>query len=228
MGIKNNIEKFRLALKPYGASLIAVSKTHSVAKIKEAYDAGQRAFGENRVQELLSKQPLLPPDIEWHLIGTLQRNKVKYITPFITFIQSVDSLKLLEEINRQGEKQQRVIRCLLQVHIAREETKFGLDFNELHELVQACEVHSFSHVSIEGLMGIATFTDNLDQVRNEFRTLKKVADDLSQLALPSHIRMKELSMGMSSDFEIGLEEGSTMIRIGTAIFGERPYDQQTP
>lgn len=227
MGIKNNIEKFRLALKPYDATLIAVSKTHSPDKIKEAYDAGQRAFGENRVQELLSKQPLLPSDIEWHLIGTLQRNKVKYITPFISLIQSVDSLKLLKEINLQAEKQQRAIRCLLQVHIAAEETKFGLDFRELQEIIQSSEVSAFTHVKIEGLMGIATFTDQVDQVRSEFRTLKKMFDDLSQLPLPAHIRMRELSMGMSSDFQIGLEEGSTMIRIGTAIFGERSQDQST-
>jgi len=137
MVIKDNIAKFRQVLEPYGASLIAVSKTHSVPRIKEAYDAGQRAFGENRVQELLSKQPLLPSDVEWHLIGTLQRNKVKYIAPFISLIQSVDSLKLLEEINRQAEKQQRVIRCLLQVHIASEDTKFGLDFSELQALIQS-------------------------------------------------------------------------------------------
>lgn len=221
MGIKNNIEKFRMVLKPFGASLIAVSKTHPVEKIKEAYDAGQRAFGENRVQELQAKQPLLPADLEWHLIGHLQRNKVKYIASFVSLIHSVDSLQLLEEINRQAEKQQRVIHCLLQVYIAREETKFGLDFKELQELIQSSEVRSFKHVTIDGLMGIATLTENPTQIRNEFRSLKKLFDDLGQLALPDHIRMKELSMGMSSDFEIALEEGSTMVRIGTAIFGAR-------
>jgi pyridoxal phosphate enzyme (YggS family) len=225
MGIKNNIEKFRAALKPFGASLIAVSKTHPIEKIKEAYDAGQRAFGENRVQELQSKQPLLPADLEWHLIGHLQRNKVKYIAPFVSLIHSVDSLKLLEEINKQAEKHHRVIHCLLQVYIAREETKFGLDFRELQELIQSDEVKSFGHVSIDGLMGIASLTDNTDQVRNEFRYLKKIYDDLGHLALPENIRMRELSMGMSSDFEIALEEGSTMIRIGTAIFGARSQDQ---
>ena len=225
MGIKNNIEKFRLQLKPYRASLIAVSKTHSVAKIQEAYDAGQRAFGENRVQELLAKQPLLPPDIEWHLIGHLQRNKVKAIVPFVSLIHSIDSLKLLEEINTQASKQQRLVRCLLQVYIAQEETKFGLDFKELYELIQSSEVRSWTNVSIEGLMGIATFTENRDQIRNEFRSLKKVFEDLKLLSLPDNIRMNLLSMGMSSDFEIGLEEGSTMVRIGTSIFGARP---QTP
>ncbi len=225
MGIKNNIEKFRQGLKPFDASLIAVSKTHPVAKIKEAYEAGQRAFGENKVQELISKQPLLPTDIEWHLIGHLQRNKVKYIAPFITLVHAVDSLNLLEEINKQGRKHARTIRCLLQVYIAREETKFGLDFKELYEVIQAPEIHSFTNVKIEGLMGIASLTDNTEQIRDEFRSLKKVFEELKQRPLPPAIQMKELSMGMSSDYEIGLGEGSTLIRIGTAIFGARGYAQ---
>lgn len=214
-----------MTLKPFGAALIAVSKTHSTEKIMEAYDVGQRVFGENRVQELLIKQPQLPKDIEWHVIGHLQRNKVKYIAPFAALIHSVDSQKLLEEINVQGEKQHRIISCLLQVYIAREETKFGLDFRELHELIQSPKVRSLNNIRIEGLMGIATFTDRTEQIREEFRSLKKIFDDLKLLSLPENIRMKELSMGMSSDFEIGLEEGSTMVRIGTGIFGTRSYDK---
>jgi pyridoxal phosphate enzyme (YggS family) len=225
MGIKNNIELFRQRLKPYNARLIAVSKTHSAEKIQEAYEAGQRAFGENKVQELVSKQPLLPTDVEWHLIGHLQRNKVKYIAPFVSMIHSVDSEKLLEEIHKQGVKHNRIISCLLQVYIAREDSKFGLDFTELRDLVQSPTLPSFTNVKIEGLMGIATFSDDKEQIRNEFRSLKKAFEELKQLVLPSNIQMKELSMGMTSDFEIALEEGSTLVRIGTAIFGARSYDQ---
>ena len=156
MGIKNNIEKFREALKPYDAKLIAVSKTHPTEKIREAYEGGQRIFGENKVQEMTEKHPQLPGDLEWHLIGHLQRNKVKYIAPFVSLIHSVDTLKLLDEINKQGLRVNRVIPCLLQVFIAEEETKFGLNFQELYQLIQAPELKGFESVSINGLMGIAT------------------------------------------------------------------------
>ena len=221
MGIKNNIEKFRLELKPYPARLIAVSKTHPVEKINEAYETGQRIFGENKVQEMVEKQPHLPVDTEWHLIGHLQRNKVKYIAPFVSLIHSVDSLKLLEEINKQGERHQRVIHCLLQIYIAREETKFGLDYAELEPLIHSLELTTFHHLMIDGLMGIATLTDRQEQIRNEFRQLKATFDKLRRQQLPPPVQMKELSMGMSTDYKIALEEGSTMVRIGTAIFGNR-------
>jgi pyridoxal phosphate enzyme (YggS family) len=223
MGIKNNIEKFRSALQPYGAKLIAVSKTHSAEKIREAYEADQRIFGENKVQELVEKHPLLPEDVEWHLIGHLQRNKVKQVAPFVSLIHSVDSLKLLEEINKQGQRHNLVIHCLLQVYIAREETKFGLDVQELHQLLQSSEINTFSAIAIDGLMGIASMTDDQLQIRNEFRLLRQVFDDIKKLPLPAHIQMKELSMGMSSDYQLALDEGSTLVRIGTAIFGDRNY-----
>ncbi len=225
MGIKDNIEKFRLALEPYGAKLVAVSKTHPAEKIREAYDAGQLVFGENRVQELGEKQPLLPQDIHWHLIGHLQRNKVKYIAPFVSLVHSVDSLKLLDEINKQGQRCNRVIHCLLQVHIAKEETKFGLDAQELQQLVQSPELKTFDSVSIDGLMGIATLTNDLSQVRKEFQSLRGLFEELKQQPMPGTIHMKELSIGMSSDYKVALDEGSTLIRIGTAIFGEREYPQ---
>ncbi len=220
MGIKNNIEKFQAELKPVKVRLIAVSKTHSVDKIREAYESGQRIFGENRVQELTDKQPQLPADIEWHLIGHLQRNKVKYIVPFISLIHSVDSRKLLEEINTQGEKVNRVIHCLLQVYIAREETKFGFDISEVEQLFQS-DIASLKFIDIDGLMGIATLTENKEQIRSEFKSLKDLFDRLKQQHLPSNSQMKELSMGMSADYKIAIEEGSTFVRVGTAIFGGR-------
>lgn len=222
MVIKQYIDKLRSELRPLSAKLIAVSKAQPVEKIQEAYSAGQRIFGENKVQEMIEKQPQLPLDIEWHLIGHLQRNKVKYVAPFVSLIHSVDSMRLLEEINKQGQKLNRPIHCLLQVFIAREETKFGLDFQELQQLVQSVEVAACKFVALDGLMGIATLLDNQDQVRSEFKSLRKIFDELKQSSLPSNIQMKELSMGMSSDYKIALEEGSTMVRIGTAIFGARP------
>lgn len=223
MGIQNNIAKFSALLAPYHARLIAVSKTHPVARINEAYAAGQRLFGENKVQEMVDKQPQLPADVEWHLIGHLQRNKVKYIAPFVALIHAVDSLRLLEEINKQGEKCGRVIPCLLQVFIATEETKFGLDPAEVRQLVTSPELATMKHVRINGLMGMASLTDKAEQVRREFRTLKDLFEELKGMPLPPNAQMKELSMGMSSDYTIALEEGSTLVRIGTAIFGEREY-----
>jgi pyridoxal phosphate enzyme (YggS family) len=221
MGIKDNIEKFRRELQPFGAQLIAVTKTHAADKIQEAYHAGQRIFGENRVQELVEKHPQLPGDIEWHLIGHLQRNKVKYIAPFVGLIQSVDSMKLLEEINKQGEKAGRVIRCLLQISIAQEETKFGLDQGTLENLMESDDIGFLKNIAIEGLMGIATLTENKAQVRDEFHKLKLLFENLKKHPLPANVIMKELSMGMSADYSMALAEGSTMIRVGTAIFGTR-------
>ena len=212
-----------MELKPFNARLIAVSKTHPVDKIREAYEGGQRVFGENKVQELTEKQPQLPPDTEWHLIGHLQRNKVKYIAPFVSLIHSVDSVKLLEAINKEGQKINRKIHCLLQVYIANEDTKFGLTPEEIRQLVKLPEVASFGFIAIDGLMGIATTTENTKQIRDEFRSLKQLFDDLKNQSLPSHIQMNELSMGMSADYGIALEEGSTLVRVGTAIFGVRDY-----
>ncbi|MBI1769367.1 MAG: YggS family pyridoxal phosphate-dependent enzyme [Bacteroidetes bacterium] len=221
MDIRKNIAFFQNQLTTNVCRLVAVSKTHPVEKIKEAYDAGQRIFGENKVQELCAKQPLLPNDIEWHLIGHLQTNKVKQIAPFVSLIHSVDSFKLLEEINKQGKKLNRVIPCLLQVYIANEETKFGLDEEELLALIQSGKIAALDSVKVAGLMGMGTFTDNKEQVRMEFRGLKKLFDKINEMKLPSSVEMKELSMGMSQDYEMAIEEGSTLVRIGTAIFGSR-------
>lgn len=221
MDVRKNIAFFRNQFAGKDCRLVAVSKTHPVEMIKEAYDAGQRIFGENKVQEMCAKQPLLPNDIEWHLIGHLQTNKVKLIAPFVSLIHSVDSFKLLEEINKQGKKNNRVISCLLQVYIANEDTKFGLDEKELVELIQSDKIVSLDSVKIIGLMGMATFTENQEQVRKEFKSLKNRFDKIKAMNLPSNIDMKELSMGMSQDYEIAIDEGSTLVRIGTAIFGGR-------
>ncbi|HCW09325.1 MAG TPA: YggS family pyridoxal phosphate-dependent enzyme [Cytophagales bacterium] len=221
MDIRNNITFFLRELEGKGCRLVAVSKTHPPEKIKEAYDAGQRVFGENKVQELCAKQPQLPADIEWHLIGHLQTNKVKQVVPFVALIHSVDSLKLLEEVNKQAKKVNRVVPCLLQVHIAAEETKFGFDEEELMELIQSGKISALDSIRIVGLMGMATFSENKEQVRSEFKKLKTLFEKIKTMELPSNIEMKELSMGMSQDYEIALEEGSTLVRIGTSIFGGR-------
>lgn len=221
MDIRNNIKIFSERLNTYHARLVAVSKTHPVEAIQEAYDAGQRIFGENKVQEMMEKQPHLPADIQWHLIGHLQTNKVKYIAPFVALIHSVDSAKLLEEINKQAKKVNRVIECLLQVYIAKEESKFGFDEVELLSFIQSDAFKNLNSIKVIGLMGMATFTDNKEQVRNEFRSLKNIFDKIQKLNLPSNIEMKELSMGMSQDYQIAMEEESTLVRIGTAIFGAR-------
>ena len=224
MSIASQISLFTEELNKYHCRLITVSKTQSVEKIKEAYDAGQRLFGENKVQELLSKYEHLPTDIEWHLIGHLQSNKVKYIAPFISLIHSVDSLKLLQEVNKQAAKNNRIINCLLQVHIATEESKFGFSEAEFEALIQSDELSNLKNVQIKGLMGMATFTDNEEIVRNEFKSLKALFDHIKVINQHAHVNMEELSMGMSGDYKIAVEEGSTLVRIGTAIFGERNYN----
>ncbi len=210
-------------LKPSGTSLLAVSKTQSVEAILELYHLGQRDFGENYVQELLEKQPLLPADIRWHFIGHLQTNKVKMIAPFIHMIQSVDSLKLLLEIDKHAEKNQRAVRCLLQIFIAAEETKFGLDESELDSLSlmvhQNKEDGKFNHSQIAGCMGMATMTDDKDQIRKEFNHLHAVFEKI-KTSFPQD-QVDTLSMGMSNDYEIALEAGSTMVRMGTLLFGKR-------
>lgn len=220
MNIKNNIINLRRII-PASCKIVAVSKTHPIEKIKEAYDAGHRIFGENRVQELTPKFEALPADIEWHMIGHMQTNKVKYIVPFISLIHSVDRYNLLEEINRQGAKINRKISCLLQVHIAEEENKFGFSEDEILGLINSDAFSRFDYISVYGLMGMATFTDNMEQVRKEFKGLHVFFDRVKSLALPANVVMDELSMGMSGDYQIALEEGSTMVRIGSAIFGER-------
>lgn len=200
-------------------TLIAVSKTHPVEKIKEAYAFGQRHFGENKVQELTAKQPQLPADINWHLIGHLQTNKVKYIAPFVSLIHSVDSFKLLQEINKQAQKCNRIINCLLQIYIADEETKFGLSFEEATLLLKSEELKQLTNIRVVGLMGMATNTDDDEQIRKEFKTLKRYYDQ----AVKIYPSLTILSMGMSSDYMLAIEEGSTMIRVGSKIFGERDY-----
>jgi PLP dependent protein len=221
MSIKNNIQLFQRELGAKNCKLIAVSKNHPAESVQEAYHAGQRIFGENKVQELTAKQEVLPKDIQWHMIGHLQTNKVKYIAPFVSLIHSVDSIKLLEEINKQGKKINRIIHCLLQIHIAQEETKFGFDETELSQLIDSNTVSNFTHVAIEGLMGMATLTGDESQIRKEFRSLKRIVDKIKSGHPSANVNMKELSMGMSSDYLIAIEEGSTMVRIGTALFGTR-------
>lgn len=208
-------------LQSRGITLVAVSKTHPVERILELYQRGQRDFGENRVQELLEKAPHLPTDIRWHLIGHLQTNKVRYIAPFIHLIHSVDSLRLLAEIEKQAAKAGRTIDCLLQFHIAEEETKFGLSEDEADALLQSQEYQAMRHVRICGVMGMATFTDNTDQVRAEFRHLRRIFERLRTTYFAGAPHFREISMGMSSDWEIAVEEGSTIVRIGSLIFGPR-------
>jgi pyridoxal phosphate enzyme (YggS family) len=206
---------------PVTVSLIAVSKTKPVSDLQEAYDAGQRAFGENKVQELVDKYEVLPKDIEWHLIGHLQTNKVKYIAPFVHLIHAVDSLKLLVEINKQAEKNERIIDVLLQFHIAQEETKFGLSLEEAQELIGSSEFQSCQNIRVVGIMGMASFVDDEQQIHHEFQTLKGIFEELRSSNFKDLNYFKEISMGMSGDYQIAIEEGSTMIRVGSSIFGGR-------
>lgn len=219
MSIQSNLNELRNIL-PEHVTLVAVSKTKPVADILEAYQAGQRIFGENRVQEMTEKQPLLPQDIQWHLIGHLQTNKVKYIAPFVTLIHGVDSLRLLKEIDRQAKRNNRVIDCLLQVYIAEEETKFGLSEEELEEIIHSDEFKSFENIKVVGLMGMATYTEFDDQIRKEFTHLKSVFDKHKTHITPN-FELTTLSMGMSGDYKIAIASGSTMIRVGSTIFGNR-------
>ncbi|MFO7613313.1 MAG: YggS family pyridoxal phosphate-dependent enzyme [Bacteroidales bacterium] len=207
-----------LASLPSHVRLVVVSKTIQPDVLMEVYRSGHRAFGENRAQELITKQPLLPPDIQWHFIGHLQTNKVKYIAPFVEMIESVDSLKLLKEINKEAAKNDRVIKCLLQFHIAEEETKYGLDMQEAKDILTCPDFSAMKNIIICGVMGMATFTDEADQVRQEFRKLKKNFDELKDKYFPDDPSFCEISMGMSGDYQIAVEEGSTMVRIGSAIF----------
>jgi pyridoxal phosphate enzyme (YggS family) len=218
--IKAHLEEIRSSL-PASTVLIAVSKTHPIERIREAYEAGQRDFGENKVQELVEKYEGLPKDIRWHMIGHLQSNKVKYIAPFVHLIHGVDSVNLLKEINKQGIKNERQIACLLQFHIAQEDTKFGLSLEEAKALLAGPEFSLLNHVRICGVMGMATFTENTAQIRKEFQNLHAIYQQLKSSYFSSNAEFKEISMGMSDDYPIAMEEGSTLIRVGSKIFGKR-------
>ncbi len=220
--IQENIQKIQSTL-PSNVLLLAVSKTKPNEDIMQAYECGCRDFGENKVQEMTAKYEQLPKDIRWHLIGHLQTNKVKYIAPFVSLIHSVDSLNLLKTINKEAQKCNRVIPCLLQFHIATEETKFGLSLDEAEELLQSQDFLSLKNVEICGVMGMASCTDNHHQVRNEFRQLKSIFETLQIKYFPTP-SFKEISMGMSGDYPIAVEEGSTIVRVGSSIFGERKYN----
>jgi PLP dependent protein len=204
---------------PEHVKLVAVSKTKPVDRILEVYNCGQKIFGENRVQELIEKQPMLPADIEWHFIGHLQTNKVKYIAPYISMIQSVDSLKLLQEINKEALKNKRNINCLLEMYIAKEESKFGLDYEEAVSIIESSEYKKLQNIVLCGVMGMATYTDNMEIVHKEFLSLKKYYTELKSSYFAKNNSFKEISMGMSGDYRIAIGEGSTMVRIGTALFG---------
>lgn len=209
---------------PTGVKLVAVSKTKPFEEILEFYNAGQRIFGENKVQEIIAKHDYLPKDIQWHFIGHLQRNKVKFIVPFVELIHGVDSFRLLTEINKQGENIDRKVNCLLQFHIASEESKFGLNWSEAAELLDSDEFKSLNNIRICGVMGMASYTDDQDIVRSEFKNLKDYFEKIKQIYFPSEVTFKEISMGMSGDYKIAIEEGSTLIRVGSLLFGTRIYN----
>ncbi len=226
MSVADNLKNVMKEI-PQGVRLVAVSKTNPAESILEAYNEGQNIFGESRVQELVPKYQLLPKEIDWHLIGHLQTNKVKYIAPFVSLIHSADSLQLLEEINRQAIKYSRVINCLLQVHIAEEETKFGFSESELYQLLESHSIKELNNIKICGLMGMATLTENKSQIRKEFKHLYRLFNSVKTSGLINKQSFNEISMGMSSDYIIAIEEGSTMVRIGSKIFGERILKNNT-
>ena len=220
--IKENLEKIRATL-PESVTLVAVSKTKPVSDLQEAYDAGQRIFGENHALEMRDKHEVLPQDIQWHFIGHLQTNKIKYIIPFVKLIHSVDSANLLEAVNKEAAKHGRVVDCLLQFHIAMEETKFGLDLEEAHQLLDSDTFKQMQNVRICGVMGMATFTDDMAEVRKEFKHLKEIFDTLKKEYFADQQQFTEISMGMSDDYPIAVEEGATLVRVGSKIFGARNY-----
>ena len=228
MSIKDNLLRIKSQL-PENVTLVAVSKTKPISDLMEAYNAGQRVFGENKIQEMTEKWEQMPKDIQWHMIGHVQTNKVKYMAEYVSLIHGVDSLKLLKEINKQAAKYNRVVDCLLQIHIAEEESKFGLDENELEEILhfvqtrsnaeqsEANDKNEMQNIKVIGLMGMATFTDNQTQIKKEFQNLKSIFDKLNT----EHYQLNTLSMGMSGDYQLAIECGSTMVRIGSSIFGSR-------
>lgn len=220
MSIAQNLNNIKSSLPPH-VTLVAVSKTKPVSDLMEAYQTGQRIFGENKIQEMTEKWEQMPKDIQWHMIGHVQTNKVKYMAPFVSLIHGVDSLKLLQEINKQAQKNNRVIDCLLQIYIAEEESKFGLDENELEEILQFIQKdNSLQNIKIVGLMGMATFTENKNQIKKEFLHLKSIFDKYKPIET-SNLKFQTLSMGMSSDYQLAVDCGSTMVRIGSSIFGSR-------
>jgi len=222
MSIRQNVLHYQKQI-PKGVKLVAVSKTKPVEDIREAYKAGQRIFGENKAQDMAEKHPQLPGDIQWHFIGHLQTNKVKVIAPFVDLIHAVDSLKLLKEINKQAAINNRIIKCLLQFHIAEEETKFGLNMEEADVLLSSEEFKNMNNIQVTGVMGMATFTENQEQVAREFQHLHGIFNELKEQFFKSSPNFCELSMGMSDDYQPAIAAGSTMIRIGTRIFGARNY-----
>ncbi len=222
MSVSENLQSIKKSL-PENITLVAVSKTQANDKILEAYQAGQRVFGENYVQELVDKAAILPKDIEWHFIGHLQSNKVKYIAPFVSLIHGVDSFKLLKEIDKQGQKNNRILNCLLQIHIAKEETKFGLDEKELFEILNSEDFKLLQHVKISGLMGMASNTENTEEVKQEFLFLKELFETIKSNYSEKNISVTTLSMGMSGDYKLAIDCGSNMVRIGSSIFGARNY-----
>ena len=219
MSIKDNLLKIKSSL-PENVNLVAVSKTKPVADLMEAYNTGQRIFGENKIQEMTEKWEQMPKDIQWHMIGHIQTNKVKFMAPYVNLIHGVDSLKLLEEINKQALKNNRIIDCLLQIHIAEEETKFGLNEGELNDLLTSGSFKNFNNIRIVGLMGMATFTENQIQIKKEFEHLKTIFDTLQNLKT-NNCHLTTLSMGMSGDYKLAIASGSTMVRVGSSIFGGR-------
>lgn len=218
------MEKIRATV-PDGVTLVAVSKTKPISDLQEAYDAGQRVFGENYPQEMRDKHEVLPQDIQWHFIGHLQTNKIKYIIPYVTLIHSIDTANLLEAVNKEAKKHDRVVDCLLQFHIALEETKFGLDLDEARQLLDSEAFKQMGNVRICGVMGMGTFTDNMDEVRKEFKHLKSIFETLKKDYFANQPQFKEISMGMSEDYPIAIEEGATLIRVGSKIFGARVYNK---
>ena len=221
MSIAKNLTEIKSQL-PAHVTLVAVSKTKPVSDLMEAYNEGQRIFGENKIQEMTEKWEQMPKDIEWHMIGHVQTNKVKFMAEYVSLIHGVDSLKLLQEINKQAKKHNRVIDCLLQIHIAEEETKFGLDEEELNYILTSDDFKSLENIKIVGLMGMATFTENQNQIEKEFNHLNSIFDKHSKLET-SNLKLQTLSMGMSGDYQLAISCGSNMVRIGSSIFGNRNY-----
>ncbi len=223
MSIQTNLKQIQNTI-PSNVTLVAVSKTKPIELLQEVYNAGQRVFGENKIQEMSEKHDAMPKDVEWHMIGHVQRNKVKYMAPFVSLIHAVDNLKLLKEINKQAKKNSRVIKCLLQLKIASEDSKFGMLEPELKTLLQSEELKNLEHIKIAGLMGMATFTDNQNQITKEFEYLKSTFETLRNYK-SENCNLETLSMGMSGDYKIAISCGSTMVRIGSSIFGARTYNK---
>lgn len=221
MSIQQNLQDIKATV-PEGVTLVAVSKTKPVSEIMEAYNAGQRIFGENKIQDMVEKEAEMPKDIEWHMIGHVQRNKVKYMAEFVSLIHGVDNFKLLREIDKQAKKHDRVINCLLQIKIAEEDSKFGMTSADAQDILKSEDTLKLKNVCIVGVMGMATFTDNQQHIKKEFKKLKSIFDELKELKI-TDCQLKTISMGMSSDYQIAIDCGSTMIRVGSSIFGERNY-----